>query len=70
MSEEKTLQLDEFLAIDDTIDVDESYQEKQDPEDGSRNGCNPRRAHARLGYGRYFPLLTAIFRRCKTAKEK
>lgn len=32
MSEEKTMQLDEFLAIDENIDIDESYQEKQDPE--------------------------------------
>ena len=32
MSEENTMQLDEFLAIDDSIDVDEAYQEKQDPE--------------------------------------
>ena len=32
MSEEKIMQLDEFLAIDENIDIDESYQEKQDPE--------------------------------------
>ena len=32
MSEEKTMQLDEFLSIDENIDIDESYQEKQDPE--------------------------------------